>query len=160
MWTFEPHVAEEVFEDLLKEEQIAIFRQQRLDRESGVTVRNNMIRSIRTQQGSTFNGRMFVDSTYEGDLMAAAGVSYTVGRENNSRYGETLNGVQKNQNIHNHRFPKLVDPYVTPGESSQWFIARHPCWIARQRGAERQTGAGLLLSNVHDPCALKSRTLR
>ena len=122
MWTFEPHVAEEVFEDLLKEEQIAIFRQQRLDRESGVTVRNNMIRSIRTQQGSTFNGRMFVDSTYEGDLMAAAGVSYTVGRENNSRYGETLNGVQKNQNIHNHRFPKLVDPYVTPGNPASGLL--------------------------------------
>lgn len=122
MWTFEPQVAEEVFEDLLKEEQIAVFRQQLLDRQSGVTVRNNKIQSIRTQQGSTFAGEMFIDSTYEGDLMAAAGVSYTIGRESNSRYDETLNGVQKKQNIHNHRFRKPVDPHVTPGNPASGLL--------------------------------------
>src|SRR5438132_5817182 len=68
------------------------------------------------ESAKTFAGKLFLDATYEGDLMAAAGVSYTVGREANSKYGETLNGVQRKLNAHLHRFLVKVDPYVKPGD--------------------------------------------
>ena len=61
---------------------------------------------------------MFIDATYEGDLMAAAGVKYHVGREATSVYGETLNGVQPKLNVKNHRFMQPVDPYREAGRSS------------------------------------------
>src|SRR5207248_7735991 len=48
--------------------------------------------------------------------MAAAGVAYTVGREPNAKYGETLNGVARKWNLHNHRFTVKVDPFVKPGD--------------------------------------------
>lgn len=118
MWTFEPHVAEDIMEALLREHRVPVVRQARLDRRAGVECDGRRIRSIRTLDGRRFRGRMFIDATYEGDLMAAAGVSYTVGRESNATYGETLNGVQKAQNTHNHRFIKPVDPYVRPGDPS------------------------------------------
>ncbi|RMG35164.1 MAG: FAD-dependent oxidoreductase [Planctomycetota bacterium] len=118
MWTFEPHVAERIMENWLKEYGVPVVRGARLDRAAGVVLDGHRIRSIRTLDGQTFRGRMFIDATYEGDLMAAAGVSYTVGRESNATYGETLNGVQKAQNTHNHRFIKPVDPYVRPGDPS------------------------------------------
>ncbi len=59
--------------------------------------------------------KMFIDATYEGDLMAKAGVSYHVGREANAVYGETINGVQV-AHARSHQFTKNVDPYVKPGD--------------------------------------------
>ncbi|MCB9940582.1 MAG: FAD-dependent oxidoreductase [Planctomycetaceae bacterium] len=117
MWTFEPHVAEMIFEQLVIEHDIPIVRQQRLNRETGVHKNGQRIISITMESGEVYRGRMFIDATYEGDLMAAAGVTYAVGRENNASYGETLNGVQKHENTHNHRFTVKVDPYVVPGDS-------------------------------------------
>ena len=122
MWTFEPHIAMRVFQEMLDESSVEVRLQQPLDRSSGVTVSENRIKSIRTLLGLTVQGKMFIDTTYEGDLMAAAGVSYTVGRESNEQYGETLNGVQTALNIHNHRFPKPVDPYRTPGDPSSGLL--------------------------------------
>ena len=75
------------------------------------------------ESGRTFAGKMFIDATYEGDLMAAAGVSYHVGREANSVYGETLNGVEPKLNVKNHRFMKAVDPYVKPGDPASGLLA-------------------------------------
>ena len=122
MWTFEPHIAMRVFQEMLDESSVEVRLQQPLDRSSGVTLSENRIKSIRTLPGLTVQGKMFIDTTYEGDLMAAAGVSYTVGRESNEQYGETLNGVQTALNIHNHRFPKPVDPYRTPGDPSSGLL--------------------------------------
>src|SRR5690554_2900469 len=76
MWIFEPHVAEKVFEDFVKEHEIEVLRDEWLDREKGVTMEDNKIVAIRTLSEKEFSGRMFIDATYEGDLMAAAGVSY------------------------------------------------------------------------------------
>jgi len=115
MWTFEPKAAEAIYEALVREHKIPVFRNQRLDRIEGVKPWRNRIQSITTESGETYEGRMFIDATYEGDLMAAAAVSYHVGRESNSKYGETLNGVQKKRNTHLHRFVVKVDPYVEPG---------------------------------------------
>lgn len=122
MWTFEPHVAEQIFVEMLREARVPVVKNQRLDRQDGVTIRNNRIESIRMESGRVFSGRMFVDATYEGDLMAAAGVSFTVGRESNNTYGELLNGVQKKQNTHKHRFVKNVDPYRKPGDPSSGLV--------------------------------------
>jgi hypothetical protein len=77
--------------------------------------------AIRMESGRIFRGRMFIDATYEGDLMAKAGVSYTVGREGNDRYGETLNGVQTRLAIH-HQFVPGVDPYRRKGDPSSGLL--------------------------------------
>jgi len=111
MWTFEPHAAERVFEDLIAEASVEVFRDEWLDREKGVAVEDRRIRSLTTLSGKTFRGKAFIDATYEGDLMAAAGVSWFVGRESNSAYGETLNGVQV-ENARSHQFTAPVDPYA------------------------------------------------
>lgn len=115
MWTFEPHVAEQTFEAWVKEHGITVVRDAWLDRAGGVQKDGAKIASIKTTDGRTFAGKMFIDATYEGDLMAAAGVSFTTGREANSQYGETLNGVQKARAV-SHQFTNKVDPYVVPGD--------------------------------------------
>ncbi len=111
MWVFEPHVAEEIFEDLVTEYQLPIVRNEWLDREAGVALEGARITSITALSGNSYPGSMFIDASYEGDLMAAAGVSYTVGREANSQYGETLNGVQVAA-ADSHQFTSKISPYV------------------------------------------------
>ena len=103
MWIFEPKVAEMIFESWVKENQLQVFRDEWLDREKGVQTEGGKIISITTLAGNTYQGEMFLDCTYEGDLLAAAGVSYFVGREANSVYGETLSGVQT-KNATKHQF--------------------------------------------------------
>lgn len=128
MWTFEPSAALRVFEEMLsKEKNITIVYHQRLNRENGVVLINKTIKSILMESGEVYTGKMFIDCTYEGDLMAAAGVTYTVGRESNSQYGESLNGVQTgktgltlrntiSRNAYYHNFIDDVDPYVIKGD--------------------------------------------
>jgi len=127
MWIFEPHVAEAIFEDLIREHRIPVFRDQWLDREKGVAKTNGRILSITMVGGRSYAGRMFLDATYEGDLMAAAGVDYHVGREANSVYGETWNGVQTGVLHHRHHFGVLrekVSPYVIPGKPESGVLPR------------------------------------
>lgn len=127
MWIFEPHVAELVFEDLIRENEIKVLRDEWLDREAGVTMENNQIVAIKTLSGKKFQGSMFIDATYEGDLMAAAGVSYHVGREANSVYNEEWNGVQTGVYHHRHHFEVLdtpIDPYWIPGDPSSGLLPR------------------------------------
>jgi hypothetical protein len=121
MWIFEPHVAESVFDAWISEFEIPVIRNVRLDRQNGVKTvlqktGGTKIVSITTLDGQTFEGKMFIDATYEGDLMAAAGVEYHVGRESNDQYGETWNGNQVGTLHHGHWFKKPVDPYVVPGD--------------------------------------------
>ncbi|MDB4537532.1 FAD-dependent oxidoreductase [Akkermansiaceae bacterium] len=115
MWTFEPSAALKIYQDWVQASGLEVIRNERLDRKKGVKLVDSHIVSITTESGLTFSGKMFLDCTYEGDLMAAAGVSFTVGREANAKYKETLNGVQTKQAKH-HQFVKGVDPYVTPGD--------------------------------------------
>lgn len=122
MWIFEPHAAEEVFKNFVKENSIRTLRDEWLDREDGVDMKNNNIYSFRTLSGKTFKGKIFIDATYEGDLMAAAGVSYTVGRESNSVYREKWNGVQTDVFQHSHYFKSNIDPYKTPGNPSSGLL--------------------------------------
>jgi hypothetical protein len=127
MWVFEPHVAEAVFEELVREHQVTVVRDEWLDRAGGVARDGARIASIRTVSGRTYAGRMFIDATYEGDLMAAAGVDYHVGREAMAAYGETWNGVQTGVLHHRHHFGAVkqpISPYVVPGDPSSGVLPR------------------------------------
>lgn len=124
MWIFEPHVAENVFEDLIKENEIRVDRDEWLDRENGVVVEDGTIKSISTLTGKTYSAKVFLDATYEGDLMAAAGVSYHVGREGKDVYGEEWNGVQTGVLHHKHWFQSNVSPYIIPGDSTSGLLPR------------------------------------
>lgn len=115
MWTFEPHVAEIIFNEMVNEEKIHICFEERLNLKGGIKMNGTRISSIQMESGLTFTAKMFIDATYEGDLMAKAGVSYRVGREANKKYGETLNGVQTAQALY-HQFKNPVDPYRLPGD--------------------------------------------
>jgi hypothetical protein len=122
MWTFEPHVASNIYAQMMAEVGIKSLLEERLDRANGVKKNGTRIESITMESGRTFAARMYIDATYEGDLMAAAGVKYHVGRESNDTYGETLNGVQPSRNVKNHRFIKFVDPYVRNGDPASGLI--------------------------------------
>lgn len=124
MWIFEPHVAEQVFEDLVKENQIRVDRDEWLDRENGVEMKDGKIVSVTTLSGKKYSGKMFLDATYEGDLMASAGVSYHVGREGQEVYGEEWNGVQTGVLHHGHWFESDISPYVVPGDPSSGILPR------------------------------------
>lgn len=115
MWTFEPHVAEAIFAAMIGEAGVTVVLGERLDLNAGVEKDGARITKIKMESGRELAGRMFIDASYEGDLMAKAGVSYTVGREANSQYNETLNGVQI-KNALKHQFVVGVDPYVVRGD--------------------------------------------
>ena len=122
MWIFEPHVAEQVFEDFIRENNIRVLRKEWIDREKGVVKRNGRIITIKTLSGILISGKMFIDATYEGDLMAAAGVSYSVGREANSVYNESYNGVQADIKERGHFFKDHIDPYRIPGRKESGLL--------------------------------------
>lgn len=133
MWTFEPSAAIKVFESLMNRENINIEYNQRLNRKSGVKMHDGKISAIEMESGKSYSGKIFIDATYEGDLMATAGISYTVGRESNSEYGESLNGVQANKigmtlsrtvsiNGYNHNFIDAVDPYIVKGDPTSGLL--------------------------------------
>jgi hypothetical protein len=114
LFGFEPHVAEKIFREMLSESGVRVVMGRRLDRVHGVHKKDSRIESITMEDGNVFSARIFIDATYEGDLLAAAGVSYTVGREANAQYGETYDGIQVAQ-AHSHQFTLPVDPFVQPG---------------------------------------------
>lgn len=127
MWTFEPSAALTVYNEMMDKEQIDLVHNRRLLRNVGVKKIDAAITEIEMESGEVYKGKMFIDATYEGDLMAASGVSYTIGRESNNLYGETLNGVQLDKisltlrkkisyNAFYHNFIKRVDPYVIKGD--------------------------------------------
>jgi hypothetical protein len=127
MWIFEPHVAEGIVEEIVREYEIPVHRDEWLDREEGVRKKEGRITSITMLSGKTYRGRMFIDATYEGDLLAAAGVDYHVGREAQSVYNEKWNGVQTGVLHHRHHFGVLkekISPYVIPDDPSSGRLPR------------------------------------
>jgi hypothetical protein len=118
MWTFEPSAALKIYQGWIDEYKIPVIYGERLDRNAGVAMTRSIpwrIIAIRMESGKTFAAKMFIDATYEGDLMASAKVDYTIGREDNSLYGETLSGVQTARAVH-HQIVDGVDPYIMPGK--------------------------------------------
>jgi hypothetical protein len=136
MWIFEPHAAEEAFEKLISSAKIKVYRNEWLDRENGIIKKDGAIVSLKTLSGKTFKGKVFIDATYEGDLMAASGVNYTVGREANSVYDEKWNGIQKEVFHHRHYFKEKIDPYKIPGDRSSGLLPR----ISADSPGENGTG--------------------
>ncbi len=120
-WKFEPHVAEATLDRMASEASVTVVRGERLDLAAGVDKLEARIRSIRMESGRRFAGRMFIDTSYEGDLMAKTGVTYSIGRESNDEYHETLNGVQLGSK--SHQFARPVDPYIVPGKPESGLVA-------------------------------------
>lgn len=127
MWTFEPSAALGIYNNMLLRTGIKVAFNEKLNRTTGVIKKDGAIVEIVSLSGRRYGGKVFIDATYEGDLMAAAGVQYTVGRESNDTYQETLNGVHTrikdttmtgypSHNQLNHNFVGDVDPYVIQGD--------------------------------------------
>ncbi len=132
-WQFQPHHAERVFEEWVDENKIRVVREQRLKsvRKEGARIVAIVLEKAATDEmnaqvaaaqgeGIEVEARVFIDATYEGDLMARAGVSYTVGRESAAQYGEPLNGIRARTPFH--QFLAKVDPYVKPGDPGSGLI--------------------------------------
>jgi len=126
MWCFEPKVAEQVFERWLAESTVEIFRDEWLERNGGVTVSDRRIRRIRMLSGRVFQAEVFIDATYEGDLMAAAGVSYRIGRDRAAEHGEPLNGIyfeDATARYYKDGQYEGISPYRVPGDPRSGLIA-------------------------------------
>jgi hypothetical protein len=113
-WHFEPHVAEAVFNDLVKDAGVRVFLQHRLREKGGVPKTGTRVTEILMENGSAFRARIFADASYEGDLMAQAGVSYTWGREGINEYNESLAGVRDRTPLH--QFRAAVSPVDASGK--------------------------------------------
>jgi hypothetical protein len=132
-WIFEPHVAEDIFKQYIREANVKVLYGYHIvaaSKQEGVIV------SIQLQPARSIKAKMFIDCSYEGDLMAKAGVSYTVGREANTLYSETYDGIQLRDK---HQFPDGIDPYKTPGNPSSgllWGISNEP--LGRQGDGDKK----------------------
>jgi hypothetical protein len=120
-WLFEPKLALEVFHDFVKEHAIEVHYRERLDLAGGVAKSGDKIQYITMESGKRFHASVFIDTSYEGDLMALAGISYVTGREANSQYNETGNGIQTAHAVKN-QLPSGIDPYRVPGDPSSGLL--------------------------------------
>lgn len=121
IWPHEPGVAERIIKEWLMEHQVTVYTQTRLSEAKGsVKKEENKITEILTEDGRRLKALMFIDASYEGDLLAAAGVSVTSGRESSDTYNEDLNGVQAKTT--HAQFQVEVDPYIIPGDSTSGVI--------------------------------------
>jgi hypothetical protein len=130
-WIFEPHVAENTFLGYIDRAKVQVMYGHRLvsARKDGTQIREITVEKSAAPGAAshqTIRARVFIDCSYEGDLMARAGVAYFVGREANSVYQETYNGVQVRDK---HQFPAGIDPYKVPGKPESgllWGISPDP----------------------------------
>src|SRR5204863_1096198 len=99
-WMHEPHLAETVFREMLKQAGVTVLERHRLREKNGVLKEGTTIREITMDNGASFSADVFIDSSYEGDLMAQSGVTYTFGREAVGQYGESLAGVRDRTPLH------------------------------------------------------------
>ena len=121
MWTFEPHVAEAVFKDMLLKNRVDVKTGVNIDRNQPPLTKDGRIISVKSVEGTVYAATVFIDASYEGDLMAMAGVDFTVGREANQKYGETINGIEKALAVKNN-LPRGVDPYIKEGEPTSGIL--------------------------------------
>ncbi len=117
---FEPKVAKAVFQSMINEANVPVITG-RLDLDDGVIMNGDRINHIRLEDGREYAGKMFIDASYEGDLLPGAGVSFTIGRESNATYNENYNGIQATRATKN-QLPDGISPYVTPGNPSSGLL--------------------------------------
>ncbi len=140
MWTFEPRIALEIFDDMIREHDVLIIFNERLDLKNEIKLKNGRIQSIKMESGKIYSANVFIDATYEGDLMALSGVSYTVGRESNSQYNENLNGVETALAKH-HQFPDGIDPYIRRGDPSSGLLPNVNTHVQREGTSDKRIQA-------------------
>jgi hypothetical protein len=114
-WVYESNVLENIFKLMLKDAKVTVIYNQKIKRNRGVVKEGTAIKRLITTSNKVYSAKVFIDATYEGDLMATSGVSYIVGRESNTQYGETFNGVRLGSVVVSETNP--VDPYIKPGDS-------------------------------------------
>ncbi|SEA30956.1 FAD dependent oxidoreductase [Porphyromonadaceae bacterium KH3R12] len=120
LWCFEPHVAEKILNDWLGEYPIKIILNAPIkESKRAVEKKETTILSIRTDKGK-FKGKYFIDASVEGDLLAASEISFMVGRESNTVYDETKNGIREHTT--HGQFSVKVDPYLIPGNAGSGTI--------------------------------------
>ncbi len=142
-WIFEPHVAENILNDYIKRARVPVWFDARLSsvkkdgtKLSSITIENTLNPQATTRQ---VNAKVYLDCSYEGDLMAQSKVSYTIGREANAQYSETYNGVQL---LEKHQLPDGIDPYREPGNPASglvWGVSSQP--LATQGSGDRSVQA-------------------
>ena len=125
-WVFEPHVAQEVMDTYLEHPRISVLRHTGMDRLRKRGRHITLMHTVRLDgegrvlgRGPLIRAKVFIDASYEGDLLPASGVSYAVGRESSAQYGESWNGRHI---ATGHQFPDGVDPYVVPGDPSSGLL--------------------------------------
>ncbi|MFI8687579.1 FAD-dependent oxidoreductase [Rossellomorea sp. NPDC077527] len=132
-WTFEPKAATSVFTNWLAEHRIPVYLNQHPEK---VVMEDRKIQRINMEDGMVYEGSYFVDASYEGDIMAMANVSYSVGRESNATYKETYNGVRFGEQ--HHKFEVSVDPYVKEGDPKSGLLFG----VTEQEECSRENGQG------------------
>ena len=151
-WVYESHVAEKILESMLHQAGVEVVRRKRIaETPSAVELRDGRIVALRTEDGERHAGRMFVDASYEGDLMARAGVSHIIGREANGDFGETLNGIRLAGVVG--AGERSIDPYVRPGDPGSGllpFIDAGP-WGRPGDGDSRTQAYCYRLTLTNDP---------
>ncbi len=120
LWRFEPHVAEAVWDAWTREAGCTVLRGHRLKESNGVAKDGARITTLHFENNVAVRAKVFIDATYEGDLLAFAGVSFSVGREGNAKYGETKNGI-RNDTTHG-QFDRRIDPYRVPGDPASGLL--------------------------------------
>ena len=121
-WIFEPSVADSIMRSYLQHENITVLTGRRIVSadKAGTRITSIVVEtSAEPHSTMTVGADYFIDCSYEGDLMARAGVSYVVGRESNDTYGETYNGVEL---MTGHQFPDGIDPYRVEGDPSSGLL--------------------------------------
>lgn len=147
VWMFEPKMASAVFQDWVDEYGIDVRYGERLALPDGVSKTENRIDAVRMESGRVYEGRMFMDAGYEGDLMKAAGVSYATGREANRVYGERYNGIQTAAAVKN-QLPPGIDPYRTKGVPSSGLLPG----VNPDAGGEDGEGDGRIQAYCYRMC--------
>ena len=149
-WNFESHLGEKVFNQMIAEAGVTCVIGQRIDRVGGrgILKLGNHIKSITMETGEIYEGSIFIDATYEGDLMALAGVPYVVGRESSASYNESLNGFHPQP-----EFTGIVDPYVVAGDPSSGLLPGIERSIAENPGDadDRVQAYNFRLCMTNDP---------
>ena len=152
-WVFEPSVAEKVYKDYIERGNVDVLYGHRIlsANKQGTSITSIKLENIEKFCGRTsVKAKVFIDCSYEGDLMACSGVEYVVGREPNSQYGETWNGVQM---LQNHQFPDGVDPYVEKGNPESGLL-----WgISPAKMAETGSGDNMVQAYNYRICLTKDK---
>lgn len=115
-WVYESSIAEKIMKEMLEEAGVEVLYKHRLALDQLVEKEGTRIKSISLENGKSISAKIFIDASYEGDLMAKAGVSYIVGRESNQQYGETFSGIRINYDLG--KDLSAVDPYIKEGNPS------------------------------------------